>query len=158
MYNHAPVGYNCPFCNIVNGKKDDHLETRENDVVYKDDLVTAFVAAQWWPNNKGHVIIVPNEHFENIYEIVDQYNHRIADISKKIAIALKEVYKCDGVSTRQHNEPAGSQDIWHYHMHVYPRYNGDNLYKTEPAGGWVSKEERVEYADRLKEYFKKNGK
>lgn len=73
-------------------------------------------------------------------------------MERKIAIALKEVYKCDGVSSRQHNEPCGNQDVWHYHLHVLPRYKDDNLYLTDR--GSSKPEERIEYANRLKDYFK----
>lgn len=46
---------------------------------------------------------------------------------------MKAAYGCDGVSTRQHNEPAGDQDVWHYHLHVVPRWHGDALDTTEPS-------------------------
>ena len=99
--------------------------------------MTAFMALLWWPNNEGHVLIIPNQHFENIYDLPRQYAHRIQDLAQEIAIAFKHIYGCDGVSTRQHNEPAGNQDVWHYHLHVFPRYAGDNLYHShrsrEPA-------------------------
>ncbi len=88
--------------------------------------MTASVSPRWWPNNPGNIIIVPNQHFEHIYDLPTRYAHCIQDTAKEVAIAFKEVYKCDGVSTRQHNEPAGGQDVWHYHLHVFPRYEGDN--------------------------------
>jgi len=46
---------------------------------------------------------------------------------------MKQAWKCDGVSTRQHNEPAGNQDVWHYHMHVFPRWDNDDLYGSRGA-------------------------
>lgn len=80
-----------------------------------------------------------------------ELSHKIHDLEKEIAIALKETYECDGVSSRQHNEPCGSQDVWHYHLQVFPRYKDDNFYKTQ---GETSKpEERLVYAKRIKEYF-----
>jgi histidine triad (HIT) family protein len=56
---------------------------------------------------------------------------RVHDCARAVALALKAAYACDGVSTRQHNEPAGSQDVWHYHLHVFPRYVGDGLYGSQ---------------------------
>ena len=47
-----------------------------------------------------------------------------------MALTMKVVYSCDGISTRQHNEPAGNQDVWHYHLHVTPRYKDDVFYST----------------------------
>ena len=67
---------------------------------------------------------------------------------------MKEVYKCDGVSTRQHNEPAGDQEVWHYHFHVIPRYANDDLYIKYKESHWTTAEERVPYTEKLREYFK----
>lgn len=61
------------------------------------------------------------------------------------------MYQCDGVSSRQHNEPCGSQDVWHYYLHVFPRYKNDELYKTDRKNS--KPEERVEYSKRIKDYF-----
>jgi histidine triad (HIT) family protein len=66
---------------------------------------------------------------------------------------MKRIYDCDGVSTRQHNEPAGYQDAWHYHVHVFPRYEGDYLYNTRHLPLPATAEERAPYARRLLDYF-----
>lgn len=152
MYNHEPQGYICPFCLVVEGIENEHVLTKQSDVIYRDEFITAFIAAGWWKNNKGHVLIIPNRHIENIYELPSDLSGKIHDFEKEVAIALKKVYKCDGVSSRQHNEPSGNQDVWHYHLHVFPRYEGDDLYltKREPSNA----EERLVYAEKLRNYFK----
>ena len=76
-------------------------------------------------------------------------------MSKKIAIALKVVYECDAVSTRQHNEPDGNQDVWHFHLHIVPRYKDDNLYINHSNTKWTTEEERKPYVEKLRKYFKK---
>lgn len=152
LYNHEPQGYICPFCNIVKGIENEHVYTKQKDIIYKDDYITAFIASGWWENNKGHVIIIPNKHIENLYDLSSQISYKIHDFEREVAIALKEVYKCDGVSTRQHNEPSGDQDVWHYHLHVFPRYKNDNLYKTDRRNS--EQDERTEYAEKLREYFR----
>jgi histidine triad (HIT) family protein len=48
MYNHIPEGYICPFCLIVEGIENEHLYTKQSDIVYKDEFVTAFIASCWW--------------------------------------------------------------------------------------------------------------
>ncbi len=151
MFNHEPKDYTCPFCLLVQGGEGKY--NSQQDIIYRDRLVTAFVSPRWWPNNPGNVIIVPNEHFENIYDLPARYAHRVQDLAKEVAIAFKEVYKCDGVSTRQHNEPAGGQDVWHYHLHIFPRYEGDNLYLSSADKDFVPLEKRIAYAERLREYF-----
>ena len=119
--------------------------------MYKDEYITAFIASGWWKNNKGHIIIIPNKHFENIYDLSDQVSAKIHKLEKQISIGMKKVYKCDGVSSRQHNEPCGNQDVWHYHLHVFPRYKDDNLYLSER--GQSDLNERLEYAKLLRDYF-----
>ena len=151
MYNHEPEGYTCPFCLIVGGVENEHLHTKQEDIVYKDDDVTAFIASCWWKNNKGHVIIIPNKHIENIYDLPSELSHKIHDVEKEIAFALKEMYQCDGVSSRQHNEPCGNQDVWHYHLHVFPRYKNDELYKTSRENS--KPEDRIGYAKKIRDYF-----
>lgn len=151
MFNHAPEGYICPFCTFLQVG-----ETERNhpqDIIYQDSLVTAFIAPRWFPRNEGHVLIIPNEHFENIYDLPRQYAHRIQDLAQEVAIAFKQVYHCDGVSTRQHNEPAGNQDVWHYHLHVFPRYKGDDLYRSSRSSEDASLEKRNTYANKLRAFF-----
>ena len=152
MYNHAPENYVCPLCQIAKGEPTEKGSV-ENDVLYRDDNVTIFIAGRFWRSNPGHVIIIPNSHVENLYDMPDEVGHAVSDHSKKVAVALKKAYACDGVSTRQHNEPAGDQDAWHYHLHVLPRYTGDNLYINHEDSYWTTAEERKPYTEKLKPYF-----
>ena len=91
----------------------------------------------------------------HIYDLPLDYSAKIHDFSKKVAIALKETFKCDGVSTRQHNEPDGGQELWHYHLHVFPRYKGDELYLNTYKRRKTTVEERLPYAEKLRTYFSK---
>ena len=152
MYNHSPENYICPLCQISRGERTEKGD-QEPSVIFRDKILTAFIAGKWWKSNPGHIIIIPNEHIENIYDIPEEIGHKIFDFSKKVAIAFKETYKCDGVSTRQHNEPAGNQDVFHFHLHVFPRYIGDNLYLNHKDTYWPTQEEKQPYVDKLKKYF-----
>lgn len=151
MHTHAPETYQCPFCLVVQGIENEHVATRATDLIYQNEILTSFISSHQWPNNHGHALIIPNEHLENIYELPDEIGAQIYILSKQIALAMKSVYHCDGVSTRQHNEPAGNQDVWHYHLHVFPRYHGDALYGTERV--LMPASERSAYAQRLREYM-----
>lgn len=148
MFSHAPPGYECPFCRIVRGIEDEHVLSRRSDVVYHDDTLTAFIGSGQWPRNQGHVLIVPNAHFENVFDLPESFGEPIQRLTRRIALAMKAEYGCTGVSTRQHNEPDGGQDVWHYHVHVFPRYRGDGLYASsrEP----MSIDQRAGFAARLK--------
>ncbi len=149
MYNHAPADYVCPFCLIARSR--DSAHTTQQDVIYRNSFVTAFIPSHFWENNKGHVIVIPNAHFENLYDLPDALGAHIQRAARQVALALKASYGCAGVSTRQHNEPGGNQDVWHYHVHVFPRYQGDDLYLTQRRP--TSPEERLPYAEKLRSYF-----
>ena len=151
MYNHAPKDYVCPMCLLANGKGND--VTNQQDVVYKNSLITAFISGKWWKNNPGHVLIIPNKHMENVYDLEEIYGHEIQDFGKEVSIALKEVYHCDGVSFLQHNEPVGNQEVFHYHMHVLPRYKNDEFYDNFKNTRWVEQKERLPYVEKLRNYF-----
>ena len=154
MFNHEPPNYSCPFCNFFAGKETDH--NQKQDIVYQTKKVTAFIAPTEWFSNLGHVLVAPNAHHENVYDVPDQDTAAVYKAVKKIAIAIRDTYNCDGVSTRQHNEPAGDQDLWHFHVHVYPRYKDDNLYLNHEKRGFIDAKARAPYAKRLREYFAKH--
>src|SRR3954471_5611786 len=103
MYNHAPPGYVCPFCLIVQGIENEHVYTGTSDIVYRGEKVTAFMSSHGWPNNRGHVLVIPNDHYENIYDLPAEFAASIHGMARAVALAMKTAYGCDGVSTRQHN-------------------------------------------------------
>jgi histidine triad (HIT) family protein len=153
VFRHAPPDYVCPFCVIVAGGDNRAPYSTQSDVVLRGAHATAFINARWWPNNPGHVLVVPNAHIENIYELVPAVAAHVHEVARQVALAFKHVYACDGVSTRQHNEPAGYQEVWHYHLHVFPRYAGDGLYALNEQHRYTTAEERAPYAERLRAYF-----
>jgi len=155
MYTHAPKDYRCPLCAIARAEEETGPLFSRDDLIHRDEAVYAIISAYQWPNNPGNVVIVPNEHYENIYELPDDIAARIHALARQIAIAMKAAWDCDGVSTRQHNEPAGNQDTWHYHMHVTPRYHGDDLYQTYvSAKDLMPPEDRAKYANDLESQLK----
>jgi len=149
VFNHEPPGYACSFCQIVRGE--DNEWNVQSDVVHRDDRTIAFVNSMWWPRNEGHVLVVPSEHVENIYDMPGELAGSVHETARKVAIAFKETYGCDGTSTRQHNEPGGNQEVWHFHVHVFPRYEGDGLYGAQRRR--TTAEERLPYAQRLRDWF-----
>ncbi|UAB73895.1 HIT family protein [Vibrio sp. SCSIO 43132] len=133
MYNHEPKNYLCPFCRMSqNGI------SQENDIVYEADNVFACISLDHHENSGPTFLVVPKLHVENIYYITDELLSEIMRVAKSIAIQARELWDTDGITIWQHNEPSGSQDVWHLHVHVKCRFAGDNLYaskniKTEDA-------------------------
>jgi len=154
MHNHAPAEYVCPFCLLIQSKEGSESQLKPTDIVFQTADVTAFMATRKYPNNQGHVLIVPNQHFENIYDLPLALSSKIHALSRDIAIAMKAEYQCDGIMLRQHNEPAGDQNIWHYHLHVIPRFHNDDFRNAEK--GPFEADERAKYAQKLRNWFSRS--
>ncbi|HEV2890006.1 MAG TPA: HIT family protein [Frankiaceae bacterium] len=145
---HAPEGYDCPFCGYAAGVRNEYGGGPEH-VVERTATTLSFVSPRWWPRNPGHVIVVPTAHYENLYDVPYDVGGDLFAAARRAALALKAAYGCPGTSTRQHNEPAGDQEVWHFHWHVFPRWPGDRLYE-ETGFGWADQGEMAERAERLR--------
>ena len=140
-WSHQPETYDCPFCGIQRGVFDQH--SRPGDVVAVTDLAFTRISPKWWPANPGAALVIPREHHENLYAVPPDIGHAVWDLVQQVAVAMRTAYACEGVSTRQHNEPAGDQDVWHLHVHVFPRHRDDSLYERNSEASWVGPEERA---------------
>ncbi len=150
MYNHAPENYKCPICLGVSGIENEDTLLKQADLIFKDDLVSVFLNSFWIDTAKGHVIVVPNEHYENIFDLPNEVGRRVFEVTKRVSLAMKDAYKCDGITIRQNNEPASDQHAFHYHQHIFPRYDGD-LFNINMTKKSILSEpiERLEYAKKL---------
>ncbi len=141
----------------MQGVEDERTMGRQADIVYRDEHTLVYVNSKFVGNNPGHVIVVPVVHYENLYDLPQDVAHAIMDTAQKMALALKAVRTCDGVWIEQNNEPASGQHAFHYHMHVYPRFDGDDLKKLAAEGSRVADpKERVPYAEALRAYLANN--
>ncbi len=108
----------CIFCKIINGEFPCHK-------IYENELVLAFLDIN--PVSIGHTLIIPKKHYENIFDIPEKELEEINKITKKLAIEYKKIFNADGFTIHQANEKAGGQVVFHYHMHLAPRYIDDGL-------------------------------
>lgn len=150
MHSHAPADYVCPICLGVHGVENDKTLLRLQDIVYVDKVVTAFINSFWIKNNPGHVIVVPNDHYENFYDLPAGVGAHILTIAQKIALAMKKAYECNGITLLQNNEPAGGQHAFHYHLHIFPRYEHDDLHANMTNKQLADPIHRVEYATKIR--------
>lgn len=151
MFNYEPKGYDCSLCEMIGGTDNIDPWAKQSDVVYHDDKVTAWINPKWWGTIEGNAVVVPNAHVENIFDLSTQQAGEIHGIARDLAEAMMQTYGCRGISTRQHNGPDGNQDVWHYHLHVFPRFRRDDLY-GQPSR-LVPASARAAYADRIREWF-----
>ncbi len=145
---HAPNGYSCPFCRIQGNEFNDR--NQPTDIIAVSDRAYARIAPKWWPGNSGAALVIPRRHIENLYTMPPGDGHAVWDLTQAVAVAMRETWDCDGISTRQHNEPAGNQDVWHLHVHVFPRYTDDLLYQRHDHAQKIGASERARYAQQLR--------
>jgi len=106
---------NCIFCKLANGD----IPTNS---IYEDDDFKVILDAS--PATKGHALILPKQHYANIFEIEDETLAKAAKLAKKIMTHEKDVLGCEGYNLVQNNGEVAGQTVFHFHVHVIPRYEG----------------------------------
>lgn len=109
---------NCIFCKIVKGEIPAHR-------VYEDDYTLAFLDIR--PVNPGHTLLIPKDHFENLYTLPDEALSRLSAALKKVALAVKKGASADGINIGMNNDGAAGQIVPHAHFHIIPRKKEDGL-------------------------------
>jgi histidine triad (HIT) family protein len=107
---------NCIFCKIANGEIPSRTLYEDNDFRVILDL---------GPATKGHALILPKEHYKNLYEISDDTAAKVLPLAKKMAQKMTDKLGCDGFNLIQNNNEVAGQSVFHFHMHLIPRYNDD---------------------------------
>lgn len=110
------VDDHCIFCKIAVG-------SIPTITVFEDDFLHAIMDIS--PANKGHIIILPKTHASDIFSLKEEYVSKAFLLAKKLAIAVKEVTDCEGVNILQNNGVAAGQTVFHFHVHVVPRFKED---------------------------------
>lgn len=108
----------CIFCRIVAGEVP---STR----IYEDERTLAFMDIM--PLNKGHILVIPKEHFGSIVDIDPQLYGHLASVISRMAKAVQATLNPDGMNVLQLNGRAGNQLVPHLHVHLVPRWTGDGL-------------------------------
>ena len=110
---------NCIFCDIVNGNA-------EAALVWQDDLVSAFMDRQ--PVNPGHVLIVPNHHAAYLADLPEKSGAHMFRVAQRVARAIRASgLRCEGVNLFLADGEAAGQEVFHVHLHVFPRFHGDGF-------------------------------
>lgn len=107
---------NCIFCKIANGE----IPSR---TIEETDLFRVVLDVA--PATKGHALILPKEHYRNLYDIPEDVAAEAIKLAKKMALRMKEKLGCDGCNIVQNNEETAGQTVFHFHMHVIPRFKED---------------------------------
>jgi histidine triad (HIT) family protein len=129
----------CTFCNIVAGRLPSY-------VVAQDQHTMAFLDAS--PAVPGHTLVVPRVHARDLWEISEVSHRQVADMVHRVAALLRTVVTPEGVNVTSSTGEAAGQDVFHFHVHVVPRWRGDDVrltWKARPA----SADELQEILERL---------
>ena len=132
---------NCIFCKIANGEIPAATLYEDGDFRVILDL---------GPASKGHALILPKTHAANIYELPEDLAGKAMILAKKLAGKLTEALKCDGFNIVQNNGETAGQTVFHFHMHLIPRYKGDTV-KLTWTPGELTDEDREEILAKVKE-------
>ena len=111
------IDNNCIFCKIANGEI-------PSKTLYEDEEFRVILDLA--PVTKGHALILPKSHFKNLYELPDETAQKVMKLAKKMATTMTEKLECDGFNLLQNNNEVAGQTIFHFHMHLIPRYENDN--------------------------------
>lgn len=106
----------CIFCKLANG-------VFPTNSIYEDECVKVILDAG--PATKGHALVIPKEHYQDIFDIEDTTLANAMKVAKKVAARMQDVLNCDGVNIVQNNKEAAGQTVPHFHIHVIPRYKND---------------------------------
>jgi histidine triad (HIT) family protein len=109
------------FCQIAAGKA-------EAAIAWQDDVCVAI--ASIYPLQPGHLLLLPRQHVENLYSLPDDIGAHLLPVASRIGRAMKASLHADGLSVRQNNEKAGDQTVFHFHIHLIPRWEGKEVFKT----------------------------
>jgi histidine triad (HIT) family protein len=130
----------CIFCKLANG-------VFPTNSIYEDD--TFNVILDVGPATKGHALILPKEHYDNLYELPDETAGKAMILARKLGAEMVKRLNADGLNVVQNNGETAGQTVMHYHLHLIPRYKNDGQHilwqPSEP-----SKEELEETRDILK--------
>ena len=121
---------NCLFCKIVSGEI-------PCNKIYEDKNFLAFLDIN--PVNKGHTLVIPKKHSKNILDIEEETLKNLMVVVQKLSKQIKTALKSDGINIIINNEPIAGQVIFHTHVHIIPRFDGDNI-KHWPSKKYTGKE------------------
>ena len=113
----------CIFCKIAAGEI-------PSKTIYEDEKYR--VILDLGPATRGHALILPKNHYANLFELPEEDAKEVICLAKKMATIMKDKLGCDGFNLVQNNGEAAGQTVFHFHMHLIPRYKGE---VENPKGG-----------------------
>ncbi len=130
---------NCIFCKIISGEFSSYTLYEDEDFKVIFDIS---------PVTKGHALLISKNHYKNLFELDDEVASKALVVVKKVATELKSQLNCDGFNLLQNNEEIAGQTVFHFHIHLIPRYKDDNV-SLIPTPGKLDENNARELADKI---------
>lgn len=135
---------NCIFCKIANGEIP--AATLHEDENFR-------VILDLGPASKGHALILPKTHAANIYELPEDLAGKAMILAKKMVTGMTEALECDGFNVLQNNGETAGQTVFHFHMHLIPRYKNDTV-GIKWEAGTLTEEVKAEILEKIHDKVK----
>lgn len=133
---------NCIFCKIIKGDI-------PSTTIYEDDTFKVFMDIS--PATKGHALIVPKTHYADIYEMDPELLGEVMKLAQKVIKHATPILGCDGYNLIQNNGEVAGQTVFHYHLHLIPRYKDmDNTHLLNWVPGAYEGDELQTLSESLK--------
>lgn len=133
----------CIFCKIAKKQV-------PASIVYENEKTIAFLDIK--PLNEGHTLVIPKEHYEDIFDTPQEVISYIHSVTKQVALAVKKATQADGISIAQQNGRAAGQDIFHLHVHIIPMYEEQKLPRLSEISA-ASREKLSQTAAKIRQYI-----
>ena len=130
---------NCIFCKIVSGEFSSYT-------LYEDDAFKVIFDIS--PVTRGHALLITKNHYKNLFELDEEVASKALVIVKKVATELAAELKCDGFNLLQNNEEIAGQTVFHFHIHLIPRYKDDNV-SLVPTPGKIDENFAKEISNKI---------
>ncbi len=132
---------NCIFCEITAG-------SMPSFKLYEDDDI--LIILDRFPKAKGHTLIMPKTHYTTIFDLDQKVGMKIFAAAQKMSQILMDTLKCDGINLVQNNGEVAGQQVAHFHLHIVPRFESDNLVLMSGKTVEISEDEFTELVDKMR--------
>lgn len=139
----------CPFCEII---RNEDTDVRE---IYRDENVVAFFPIE--PAVLGHILVVPKEHFEDIWSLPEKVAAALARVSLRISRVVRDAVAAEGLNIIQSNGAVATQTIFHLHVHIVPRHQGDKMGRIWPEDTDFDESEKDQTQARICKILQEGG-
>ena len=134
----------CIFCKILKGDIPSFC-------VFEDEYFK--VILDRFPASRGHILILPKAHYQDLFELPDEIGAKLYPLVKKLSIAIKKAVGAEGINIIQNNGETAGQSVFHFHLQIIPRFKEDHIILNKTSHQETTLEELEEVAEQIRKYL-----